>query len=250
MKILFLLFITIFVNAQNILWIYTDINCSKLVNGLKKDYQDFYHREIKILKAPFPVLIKKFQTQKKADLFITNDLKNTEKYSEFFNKRYKIGMKKPAIFFKTNQNYTFDDVINTRLKLGIVTQCSLYSAFKEAVNNYAGNIKLIEIKLFKIKHKYKTSSECANDLLENKIDVCIDWTGADYWHIHNKLFRKSLIKNNFYHIHYVYVMPTSFSHKNQMVDEFINFLKTRFESFDKNEKRIKKIDYLLPDLRL
>lgn len=249
MKKLILLSILIIANAYEFLWIYTDINCSKLINSLKIDYQNAYHKEIKILKAPFSILIKKLQLQKKADLFITDNLRNVKKHPKIFNKYYnKIGIKKLALFFKKNKNYTFDDVINTPLKIGIVERCSICNDFKEAVSNYAGNKKLIEIKFFKIKQKYKNSSNCANAILENKIDVCIDWMGTDYWNIFNKQFGHSLIKENLYHIQYVYVVSTSFSHKNNLKNEFINFAKKRFERLGK--KKVKTMNYLFPDLQL
>jgi len=234
--------------SKEVLWIYTDIACDKPIDVIKKEYQELYpSMKVKVLKAPYKILIKKMLTQKKADIFITDKVKEIYKYPELFDIYYKrIGIKKLALISKNEVK--LEDIKNKRLKVGVVKR--VYELFADVLKKYKDEKFFLEVKIFYIKKIYDKSAQCARDLLKNNIDVCVDWIGTGVWKQYRDKFNYSLINSELYKQDYVYVVVTKISNKKILAKKFINFAEIRFKMIGKKRGDFKTLNFLSPDLPL
>lgn len=247
-KIVFLIFMASLLFSDTVLWIYTDIKNDRILENIKKEYQEYYpSRSVKILKAPFEVLLKKIITQKKADLFITENLSEIYSHPEVFYTSYALlKLKKLAIVAK--KRYNIEDIKKKRLNIGVVEDA--YESFKEVLENYKNENFFLEIKIFYIKKTYKSSKTCAKDLLHNKIDACIDWVGTGKWQEFRDKLKCTIIDDKLYKYKNIYAVKVRFSDNKYIADEFIDFTEKRFKMIGKRKRGFKTLYFLYPDLRL
>lgn len=245
--VLLLFFVSVY--AYNTLWIYTNLNCDRPIEELKVGYQKYHPSyRIKILKAPLNVLIKKLETQKKADMFITDNINYVYKHPELFDIYYKkIGIKKLAILSLESKITTLN-IKKRQLSIGFVSN-RIYNIFMNVLKKSKGKRFYLEVKLFNKKYFYLNSTQCKKALLHGKVDVCIDWIGTGFWN-KNKKIKANVINSDFYNKHYVYAVITKYSKNKLIAKEFIDYAEERFKMIGKRKSGSKIMSFLSPDLPL
>lgn len=250
-KIIALFFVVKLFASNCSLWIYTDLNSYKLLEELKKEFQrNFSLCGIKILKAPLDVLIKKQQTLKKADIFITGNNKYINSHSALFNGNYKkIRIKKLAMF-SLGKKESFLDIKNKKTTIGLVGDENIYKIFMNAVKKAEGKEFFLEIKFFNKRIFFKNSFQCEKALQQGRVGVCVDWA-TGFWKKKNKLkIEEYLINNKLYKNYYAYAVVTKYSKHPLTAVEFINFINKKTVLNGKEKKPLKTLKFLEPDLPL